>query len=324
MQHAQSIGPTEERTNDSCRNTWRETWGARRTCGAATAPESDRARSVLVSRIHACGRNAQPSWRRWPCWRRPVWQRRCPSAPTSGPSLPTQGGCAPGWNKTGRERDRFRHVRDVAQIVIAFFPGEPLETGRRLRVRLLERHGSLPSGDSALGTAVVMLAVRTLGMRVVHLFFSAETDRLRRRRLEGTATVVRTAAVLVLPRSRHAERPAHLRCRHWQQPPVAASWPSPPWAASPPSCPPRLPPGRSAAATTWSPALPWWRPPSWRSEVRQPIARWQNASRTKPRRTPISNPSQSKAQPPRRRSSGARPSPSGVPSCDSRRARSCA
>lgn len=53
-----------------------------------------------VSRIHACGRNAQPSWRRWPCWRRPVWQRRCPSAPTSGPSLPTQGGCAPGWNKT--------------------------------------------------------------------------------------------------------------------------------------------------------------------------------------------------------------------------------
>ena len=62
---------------------------------------------------------------------------------------------------------------NMAQVVLAFLPGEPLELAAGYAFGALE--GTLWClVASALGTAAVMLLVRTFGMRIVGLFFSTE------------------------------------------------------------------------------------------------------------------------------------------------------
>ncbi|RDB67902.1 TVP38/TMEM64 family protein [Eggerthella sinensis] len=64
-------------------------------------------------------------------------------------------------------------LANMAQIVFAFLPGEPLELGAGYAFGFWE--GTLWClVASALGTAAVMLLVRTFGMRIVGLFFSPE------------------------------------------------------------------------------------------------------------------------------------------------------
>lgn len=64
-------------------------------------------------------------------------------------------------------------VANMAQIVIAFLPGEPLELGAGYAFGFWE--GTLWClVASALGTTLVMLLVRTFGMRIVGLFFPPE------------------------------------------------------------------------------------------------------------------------------------------------------
>ena len=64
-------------------------------------------------------------------------------------------------------------LANMAQVVFAFLPGEPLELGAGYAFGFWE--GTLWClVASALGTAAVMLLVRTFGMRIVGLFFSPE------------------------------------------------------------------------------------------------------------------------------------------------------
>ena len=64
-------------------------------------------------------------------------------------------------------------LANMAQIVFAFLPGVPLELGAGYAFGFWE--GTLWClVASALGTAAVMLLVRTFGMRIVGLFFSPE------------------------------------------------------------------------------------------------------------------------------------------------------
>ena len=64
-------------------------------------------------------------------------------------------------------------LANMAQIVFAFLPGDPLELGAGYAFGFWE--GTLWClVASALGTAAVMLLVRTFGMRIVGLFFSPE------------------------------------------------------------------------------------------------------------------------------------------------------
>lgn len=64
-------------------------------------------------------------------------------------------------------------LANMAQVVFAFLPGEPLELGAGYAFGALE--GTLWClVASALGTAVVMVLVRSFGARVVGLFFSPE------------------------------------------------------------------------------------------------------------------------------------------------------
>lgn len=64
-------------------------------------------------------------------------------------------------------------LANMTQIVFAFLPGEPLELGAGYAFGFWE--GTLWClVASALGTAAVMLLVRTFGMRIVGLFFSPE------------------------------------------------------------------------------------------------------------------------------------------------------
>ncbi len=64
-------------------------------------------------------------------------------------------------------------LANMAQIVFAFLPGEPLELGAGYAFGFWE--GTLWClVASALGTAAVILLVRTFGMRIVGLFFSPE------------------------------------------------------------------------------------------------------------------------------------------------------
>ena len=64
-------------------------------------------------------------------------------------------------------------MANMAQIVIAFLPGEPLELAAGYAFGALE--GTLWClAASALGTAAVMALVRTFGLRIVALFFPPE------------------------------------------------------------------------------------------------------------------------------------------------------
>ena len=64
-------------------------------------------------------------------------------------------------------------LANMAQVVFAFLPGEPLELGAGYAFGFWE--GTLWClVASALGTTAVMLLVRTFGMRIVGLFFSPE------------------------------------------------------------------------------------------------------------------------------------------------------
>ena len=64
-------------------------------------------------------------------------------------------------------------IANMAQIVIAFLPGEPLELAAGYAFGALE--GTLWClAASALGTAAVMALVRTFGLRIVALFFPPE------------------------------------------------------------------------------------------------------------------------------------------------------
>lgn len=64
-------------------------------------------------------------------------------------------------------------MANMAQIVIAFLPGEPLELAAGYAFGALE--GTLWClVASALGTAAVMALVRTFGLRIVALFFPPE------------------------------------------------------------------------------------------------------------------------------------------------------
>lgn len=64
-------------------------------------------------------------------------------------------------------------IANMAQIVIAFLPGEPLELAAGYAFGALE--GTLWClVASALGTAAVMALVRTFGLRIVALFFPPE------------------------------------------------------------------------------------------------------------------------------------------------------
>lgn len=64
-------------------------------------------------------------------------------------------------------------LANVAQVVLAFLPGEPLELGAGYAFGFWE--GTLWClVASALGTLAVMVLVRTFGMRIVGLFFSPE------------------------------------------------------------------------------------------------------------------------------------------------------
>lgn len=64
-------------------------------------------------------------------------------------------------------------LANMAQVVFAFLPGEPLELGAGYAFGFWE--GTLWClVASALGTAAVMLLVRTFGMRIAGLFFSPE------------------------------------------------------------------------------------------------------------------------------------------------------
>ena len=67
----------------------------------------------------------------------------------------------------------------VAQIVVAVLPGEPVELAAGYLFGFWEGTAICLLGG-LVGTLLVMALVRTLGMRVVHLFFSAE-------QLEGVA-----------------------------------------------------------------------------------------------------------------------------------------
>lgn len=64
-------------------------------------------------------------------------------------------------------------LANMAQVVFAFLPGEPLELGAGYAFGFWE--GTLWClVASALGTAAVMALVRTFGMRIVGLFFSPD------------------------------------------------------------------------------------------------------------------------------------------------------
>lgn len=64
-------------------------------------------------------------------------------------------------------------VANMAQVVLAFLPGEPLELAAGYAFGFWE--GTLWClVASALGTTLVMLLVRSLGMRIVSLFFPPE------------------------------------------------------------------------------------------------------------------------------------------------------
>ncbi|WP_080801290.1 TVP38/TMEM64 family protein [Arabiibacter massiliensis] len=64
-------------------------------------------------------------------------------------------------------------LANMAQVVLAFLPGEPLELAAGYAFGTLE--GTLWClVASALGTALVMVLVRTFGMRIVGLFFAPE------------------------------------------------------------------------------------------------------------------------------------------------------
>ena len=170
MQHAQSICPTEDRTNDSV-ETPGET-GVHEGHVVATAPESDRAR-----------KNRQPHPRLWAkraavLAALAVLAAACVAATLSfGPDLwafVADAGRLRAWVEQNELVSATAFVSaNVAQIVIAFFPGEPLELAAGYAFGFW-KGTALCLLASALGTAVVMLAVRTLGMHVVHLFFSAE------------------------------------------------------------------------------------------------------------------------------------------------------
>ena len=124
MQHAQSIRPTEESTNDSV-ETPGET-GVHEGHVVATAPESDRAR-----------KNRQPHPRLWAkraavLAALAVLAAACVAATLSfGPDLwafVADAGRLRAWVEQNELVSATAFVSaNVAQIVIAFFPGEPLE-----------------------------------------------------------------------------------------------------------------------------------------------------------------------------------------------------
>ena len=124
MQHAQSIRPTEESTNDSV-ETPGET-GVHEGHVVATAPESDRAR-----------KNRQPHPRLWAkraavLAALAVLAAACVAAALSfGPDLwafVADAGRLRAWVEQNELVSATAFVSaNVAQIVIAFFPGEPLE-----------------------------------------------------------------------------------------------------------------------------------------------------------------------------------------------------
>ncbi|MFR1638845.1 MAG: hypothetical protein ACLSVD_06465 [Eggerthellaceae bacterium] len=63
-------------------------------------------------------------------------------------------------------------LANMAQVVFAFLPGEPLELGAATR-SASGRHAVVPRGQR-LGTAAVMALVRAFGIRIVGLFFSPD------------------------------------------------------------------------------------------------------------------------------------------------------
>lgn len=76
-------------------------------------------------------------------------------------------------NETGALSRIAFVLANMAQIVLAFLPGEPLELGAGYAFSFWE--GTLWClVASAIGTAAVMLLVRTFGMRIVGLFFPPE------------------------------------------------------------------------------------------------------------------------------------------------------
>ena len=94
-----------------------------------------------------------------------------------GPELLAFVADAPRFRAWGDETGPLSRVvfvlANMAQIVFAFLPGEPLELGAGYAFGFWE--GTLWClVASALGTAAVMLLVRTFGMRIVGLFFSPE------------------------------------------------------------------------------------------------------------------------------------------------------
>ena len=96
-------------------------------------------------------------------------------------------------------------LANMAQVVFAFLPGEPLELGAGYAFGFWE--GTLWClVASALGTAAVMALVRAFGIRIV-------TSAAREDHVDALAArlpTFRNAAVPVLSHSRDAERPAHL------------------------------------------------------------------------------------------------------------------
>lgn len=82
----------------------------------------------------------------------------------------------------------------VAQIIIAFIPGEPLELAAGYAFGAVEGTILCMAGI-LIGSTLVFLLVRTLGMRIVNLFFSTEKIRelpfwKNQRRLELIAFIL--------------------------------------------------------------------------------------------------------------------------------------
>ena len=112
-------------------------------------------------------------------------------------------------------------LANMAQVVFAFLPGEPLELGAGYAFGFWE--GTLWClVASALGTAAVMALVRAFGIRIVGLFFS------RSRRCAGCATPDVSkcccSCAFSFPGRRKTCSPMW---PDWDLAPSDASWPSP-------------------------------------------------------------------------------------------------
>ena len=166
---------------------------------------------------------------------------------------------------------------NVAQIVFAFLPGEPLELAAGYAFGFWE--GTLLClVASAIGTALVMALVRQFGMRIVSLFFPPEKTTSLRWLQNARRFELVLFLVFLVPGTPKDLLTYVAGLGTSSLPRIVAS---PPSGASPPSCPRRWPPARSATATTWA-------PPSWRrSRSRWPVPASSPIGASPHARTPV-------------------------------------